>query len=238
MVFGLLYALLAGAMIPLGALLAAREPAEDGQRRAKLHHAVTAFAGGALMSAVALVLVPEGSERLSTGLALASFVFGGVLFAGMDAVLAKRGGGRGQLVAMVSDFLPEAVALGALLAMGADGALVVAAIIGLQNLPEGYNSFLEAAPEGREARRSLLLSYCGLALLGPLAAYLGFTVFSEAEGALGVIMMAAAGGILYLVFEDVAPKVAPQDGMDVAFAPALGAVLGFSLGLLGHLLSS
>lgn len=234
MVTGLLYALLAGAMMPLGAWLAARETALAGADRPKLHHAITAFAGGALLSAVALVLVPEGSDRLSVGLALASFAAGGILFAAMDAGLARLGGSRGQLVAMVSDFLPEAVALGALISTGSSGALVVAAIIGLQNLPEGYNAFLEAKPDGRDARRRLLLSYCGLALLGPLAAYLGFTVFAEAETALGVIMMIAAGGILYLVFEDIAPKVA----MDSAWAPPLGAVLGFGLGLMGHLLAS
>ena len=45
------------------------------------------------------------------------------------------------------------------------------------------------------------------------------------------IMVTAAGGILYLIFED----IAPQAPLDHAWAPPLGAVLGFALGLLGHL---
>ena len=232
MLVGLFAALVAGAMIPLGALFAARET--DGRARSPaMRHGITAFAGGALISAVALVLVPEGSDRLPIWGALLCFAVGGVLFAWLDATLAKAGGSRGQMVAMVSDFLPEAVAPGALLASGSSGAMVVAAIIALQNLPEGYNAYLEAAPADPAAQRRTLISYVGLALLGPVAAFLGFTVLAEAEIALGAMMMIAAGGILYLVFEDVAPKVA----MEATWAPPLGAVLGFGLGLLGHLLA-
>ncbi|MEM1237677.1 MAG: divalent cation transporter [Pseudomonadota bacterium] len=233
MEFGLILALVAGAMIPLGGVLAALEGKTWWTSTARFHHAVTAVAGGALISAVALVLVPEGSERLPVWASMVFFALGGGLFAWMNTAISRSGGSRGQLVAMVADFLPEAVALGALLASGSSGGIVVAAIIALQNLPEGYNAFFEAAPEGRAARRRLLISYCGIALLGPVATYLGFTVFAEADFALGAMMMVAAGGILYLVFQVVAPKAA----LNGAWMPPLGAVLGFGLGLMGHLLA-
>ena len=232
MILGLLAALLAGAMIPLGAYLASIEHIRPVRLRREVRHGVMAFAGGALISAVALVLVPEGTERLPTVAALLSFAVGGVLFAAIDAALARSGESRGQLVAMLADFLPEAVALGALLATGSEGALLMAAIIGLQNLPEGYNAYHEVAPKSPVDRRRLLIGYSGIACLGLLAALLGVTVFAASAMALGVLMMVAAGGILYLVFQDVAPKVA----MENSWAPPLGAVLGFGLGLLGHLL--
>ena len=48
---------------------------------------------------------------------------------------------------------------------------------------------------------------------------------------LGAIMIFAAGGILYLLFEDIAPRVA----LERRQAPPLAAVAGVALGLAGHL---
>ncbi len=45
-------------------------------------------------------------------------------------------------------------------------------------------------------------------------------------------MMFAGGGILYLLFED----VAPQMPLERHWAPPLGAVAGCGLGLAGHLI--
>ena len=49
---------------------------------------------------------------------------------------------------------------------------------------------------------------------------------------LGAIMLFAAGGILYLVFQD----IAPQARLARHWGPPLGAVFGFALGLLGTML--
>jgi len=54
----------------------------------------------------------------------------------------------------------------------------------------------------------------------------------ETSAALGAMMLFAAGGILYLTFED----IAPQAHLARRWAPALGAVAGFMLGLLGQIL--
>ncbi len=43
--------------------------------------------------------------------------------------------------------------------------------------------------------------------------------------------MFSAGGILYLMFEDIAPEVPLAN----TYLPPLGAVLGFALGLAGDL---
>jgi ZIP family zinc transporter len=45
-------------------------------------------------------------------------------------------------------------------------------------------------------------------------------------------MLFAAGGILYLVFQDIAPQVK----LERHWSPPLGAVIGFALGLLGTML--
>jgi len=47
-------------------------------------------------------------------------------------------------------------------------------------------------------------------------------------------MLFAAGGILYSVFQD----IAPQAKLDRHWLPALGAIAGFMLGLAGHMIIS
>ena len=75
-------------------------------------HGIMAFGGGALLAAIALVLVPHGREDLSVPVALLAFVGGGLTFYVVDRRL-EAGGGRGaQLLAMLLDYLPEAMASG------------------------------------------------------------------------------------------------------------------------------
>lgn len=221
----MLLSLLAGAMIPLGGWLASR----GNPRGDRIPHAVVAFGGGALISAVALVLVPDGAGKLPAPLAVGLFGLGGVAFAALDRLVARRGGKHGQMLAMLSDFIPEAAALGALLATGAQSAVLLAVLIGMQNLPEGFNAWREAAPT--RPRRTMAM-FCGLALFGPVAALAGHALLSAHDAWLGAMMVFAAGGILYLVFED----VAPAGHADKEWVPQLGAVLGFAFGLAGDLL--
>jgi len=53
-----------------------------------------------------------------------------------------------QFLAMLMDFLPEALALGAVFGHDRRLGVLLAAFIGAQNLPEGFNSFL--SPERKE----------------------------------------------------------------------------------------
>ncbi|MBK1691343.1 ZIP family metal transporter [Ectothiorhodospira mobilis] len=222
---------LAGLTIPLGGLLAAVERLRPGWLEEELRHAVLAFGAGVLVAAVALVLVPEGSRHLGmAGVALA-MAGGSLFFMALDRWLAARSGERSQLMAMLLDFLPEAAALGALLGSGAKTALLLALLMALQNLPEGFNAYRELRAGGRRSPRRILAAFAGIMLLGPLAALGGLTWLVHWPAVLGGIMLAASGGILYLVFQDIAPQVPLQRH----WAPPLGAVSGFLLGLLGQL---
>ena len=78
-----------------------------------MRHSVIAFGGGALLAAVALVLVPEGIRNLDPWMIIVCFSAGGLIFMGLDIQLAKRATTASQLVAMLADFIPEALALGA-----------------------------------------------------------------------------------------------------------------------------
>lgn len=228
----LLPATLAAATIPLGGLLGRTEALHPGWLDAEWRHAVLAFGGGVLVAAVALVLVPEGSRALPPAAALAAFGAGGLAFFLLDRLIERRGGAVGMLLALMVDFLPESLALGAMLAEGAPTALLMAVLIGLQNLPEGFNAYRELAATGRLAPGRILALFVALALLGPLAALAGWSLLAGQPGPLGAIMLFAGGGILYLTFQDIAPQVP----LERHWAPPLGAVAGFMLGLAGHLL--
>jgi ZIP family zinc transporter len=222
---------LAGLSMPLGGLLARWEHISDARLRDGVLHAITAFGGGALLSAVALVLVPHGAEALSPLVALSLLAAGGLVFAWVDTTLNRIGGSGALLLAMVLDFLPEAMALGAMLVSQSSTAILLAVMIFLQNLPEGFAAFRDMWQRDRSALQVLMV-FVGLAALGPFCAIAGLVWLADMPDVLGGIMIFAAGGILYLLFQDVAPKA----HADRASWPALGGVAGFALGLAGELM--
>lgn len=193
-----------------------------------LVHGVVAFGGGILMSAVALALVPHAMDVLPVLPLVVTFCTGGTVFAFVDHRLAQGRGRHSQMLAMLLDFVPEAISMGAVFVADRKLGLLLAAFIGAQNLPEGFNSFREATESGEPARRTLITLLC-VSLLGPLAALAGHLFLRDVEAITGGIMSFAAGGILYLVFQD----LAPQSAMRTRWMPTLGAVLGFAVGMAG-----
>lgn len=232
-VYAILLAGFAGLSMPLGGLLAWCEHISNPVLRDRVLHTISAFGGGALASAVALVLVPDAAEVLPPFPAVGLFAAGGAVFFAVDTLLQRRGGSGALLLAMLLDYLPEAMALGAMLVAESATAKLLALMIFLQNVPEGFAAFREVW-SGDSPGWHVLLLFLGLAALGPACALAGLVWLAEAEAALGAIMIFAAGGILYLLFQDIAPKAHSSRSN----APALGAVAGFALGLAGHMLIS
>ena len=229
----LFLATLAGASIPVGAWLGSKPiPFMSDWMDTETRHGVMAFGAGALLAAVALVLIPEGSERLQPAPALFWLVAGGILFALVDARLSRSKTRLSQFVAMMMDYLPEALALGAVITGDLSAAVLVAVLISLQNLPEGYNAMREMSQDQAGGKGPLLWLFAAMVPLGPLCAVIGLSLPAHLDPAVGAVMMLSAGGIMYLMFQDIAPQVPLENTM----LPRLGAVLGFALGLAGHLL--
>lgn len=63
--------------------------------------------------------------------------------------------------------------------------------------------------------------------LGPVAAMAGFSWLADAPALVGRVMLFASGGILHMVFQNIAPRGSTRP-------PPRGEVPGFLLGLVEH----
>lgn len=218
--------------MPIGAAIAGIEHIHPRWLENEFRHSVAAFGGGALLAAVALILVPEGIGGLSPPLIVACFAGGGITFMILDMRLAINGTPASQLIAMLSDFVPETLALGATFAVSKDTGLLLALVIALQNAPEGFNAYRELISLRHYKGPQIVGAFSLMALLGPIAGLSGYFVLIEYPRVVSGIMLFAAGGILYIIFQD----IAPQSKLKNHWAPPLGAVAGFLLGVMGKVL--
>ena len=218
----------AGLAAVVGGIVAWHRAGTNAGGKSEFTHGVIAFGGGILTAAVAFALLPRGMAVLNILSLGGAFCAGGFFFCVLDAFLSKRGGTKAQFMAMLMDFLPEALALGAVFGQDRRLGVLLAAFIGAQNLPEGFNAFRETVAAGVK-RGYALLVLLAASLLGPIAACTGYFFFQDQAELTAGIMTFAGGGIMYLIFQD----IAPQAKMRRHWVPALGAVLGFAVGMIG-----
>ena len=143
----LLFSWIAGFMAFVGGFFAWLEGSAETEGKQEFVHAIVAFGGGILASAVALTLIPGAMKILIPNFLFATFCLGGIVFCILDNVITKYGGNKAQFMAMLLDFIPEALALGVVWAYKPRVGILLALFIGFQNLPEGFNAFRELLHE-------------------------------------------------------------------------------------------
>ena len=227
----ILYSAFSGITVFIGGLLAKyfSEKFPENHKKSEINHFIIAFAGGILIGAIALVLVPHGLENLSLFLLALAFISGAVIFFVVDKRLETSGSKISQLLAMLLDFIPEAIALGALFATDEKTGILLAFFIGLQNLPESFNSYRDLVSTGFSAKKSLTVLLF-LSFSGIIGALMGHFFLKDLPQVTSFLMVFASGGILYLIFQDIAPNVK----LKRTWIPALGANLGFLIGMIGE----
>ncbi len=225
--------ILAGICIPIGGLLARFEHIPSYWLEQEVRHFIVALGGGILLGAVAIVLVPAGIDSMNQSIwVMPIFCSGGIIFFLIERVLSLGRRESPQMMGMLLDYVPEAIALGGLVTLYPSVASLLAILISLQNLPEGFNTYRELIAHHQSTPRKTLSFMARLVILGPLSGLLGFFFLSEHPSVLGGIMMFASGGILYLIFQD----IAPQCRLEKHWAPPLGAVFGFCIAILSEFL--
>ena len=221
----------AGSMVFLGGLIARlfERAAGDGFIKKEIVHTSMAFGGGIIVAAVAFILVPKGMEQFSVVPMALFFLAGASAFLFLDKVIEKRGGSIAQLLAMLLDFIPESIALGAVFAQEPSVGLLLALFIGLQNFPESFNSYSDLKRIGMSAAKILCILFV-LSFSGIAAAAAGYFFLRDIPALTGALMLFASGGILYLIFQD----IAPMSKMKQSWVPAFGASCGYLIGMIGH----
>ena len=225
----IIYALFSGITIFFGGLLALLfEKIPKWNMKEDVLHTSIAFGGGVLVAAVAFVLTPRGIRMFPIEKFTVIFLAGAGTFFLIDRYLEQKGGAFAQALAMMMDYVPEAIALGAVLAHDHQTGLLLALFIGLQNFPESFNAYSDLRANGFGALKILLI-FIPLSLIGVGGALLGNYFFIDRPELISGLMLFSAGGILYLIFQDIAPlsKVKQHWG------PALGATVGFVIGMIG-----
>jgi ZIP family zinc transporter len=223
-----LFASAGGFPIVLGGLLSSYLKKKKLKYKNELYHWIIAFGAGALLAAITFALIPHGFTQLSLAEMTITFLLGTVFFMIIDTIIARSGSPLSQVLAMMMDSVPEGLALGASFAHNHGFGLVLAVFIGLQNFPEGFNSYLELNKRMSGAKTLMLLSV--LAIADVSAALVGEFFLSESPKIIAFIMIFASGGILYLIFQDIAPLSKVRKN----WVPATGASFGFILGMLGE----
>lgn len=224
----IVYSSVAGLPIIIGGLLSAFIQSRKSKLKSEINHWLIAFGGGALLSAITFALIPHGLKFLSVSELSLWFLAGTFSFLTIDLIISRVGRSLAQVISMMMDFLPEALALGASFAYDHNFGLLLAIFIGLQNFPEGYNSYLELSSilsKSKTLKLMLMLSFTGI-----IAALLGEYFLSSHVKTVAVIMLYAGGGILYLIFQDIAPLSKRKND----WIPATGASIGFLIGMIGE----
>lgn len=194
--------------------------------------ALLAFAGGALVTALAFELFLPAERDAGLATAAVALLAGSFVFIVVDLLLDRRFGGREALglalvAAVTLDGVPENFALGVTLAEEGSYALLVAIIA--SNFPEA----LGGAASIVEDTRSRLLAFsiwATVALLLVLAVVGGQLLASSAsDETLAVFLAFAAGAVLASIADTVLPEAFAEGGPVIGLATTLGFLTAYAL---------
>jgi ZIP family zinc transporter len=225
---------IAASSLLVGALLALRARPSD-----RLVGLVLAFGAGTLISAVAYELVPEEAvDALGVGLALG---IGAVVYYLGDAYVSNMGGekrkdldadeassssdsGGAIVVGTILDGIPESLVLGIGLAVGGAISVAFLAAVFISNLPESIAATVSLKAAGT-AQGAIYRMWLGILAISALAAGVGYIVASSLGSNGQLVQAFAAGALLTMIIDTMAPEATEQGGK----AAGLATVLGFAV---------
>jgi ZIP family zinc transporter len=224
---------IAASSLLIGAVLALRARPSD-----RVVGLVLAFGAGTLISAVAYELVPEEAiDAVGVGIALA---IGAIVYYLGDAYVSSMGGekrkdldadetpssGSGGAIVLgtILDGIPESLVLGIGLAVGGVISVAFLAAVFISNLPEAIAATVSLRAAG-SAQGAIYRMWLGIVGISALAAGAGYFVAS-AIGSNGQLVQAfAAGALLTMIIDTMAPEAVEQGGK----AAGLATILGFAV---------
>ena len=198
---------------------------------------VVAMAGGALIVALMNDMVRPALDHAPLWMGALALAGGALAFTGLNHMIRKRGsggGGKGLLLAVTADGVPENIALGTAL-IGSDPRAVAALVVAilLSNLPEAAGG-ARAMIEAGHSRAKVIGIWVLAAALLSAAAILGYTVLSGlGDAPLALIHCIAAGAVVASLAVTVFPEAFRRDHDLSGVAVAFGLILALAFGQLG-----
>ena len=168
---------------------------------------LTAFGAGILISAAIfeMIIVAEKVIGIFVALFLFLFVLGSIIFTVADILVERKGGGAGILLGIGLDTVPESLAIGASVASGTG--LVIALLIGIQNLPEGIASYREMMSSPTKTAfktdRKALGAIGIVSIMPVILGLVGLFYIPGNEIVIAITLALSAGGIFYVLFYDI-----------------------------------
>lgn len=216
---------------------------------------VLAFGVGTLLASISFELIEpalatDEAIRIAVGLALGSLAFYGgdraisKLGAGArsrptgDPSSTEEGGGRSGddeteesglpvVLGTVLDGVPESAVLGMSLVGGGSVSVALLAGIWLSNLPEALASSVDLRRSGMAPSR-IRAMWLGIVAISAAAAAIGFAIVEASPDRTGSLIEAfAAGALLTMVIDAMAPTAEEEVGLEAGLA----AVAGFALAI-------
>ncbi|WP_419765136.1 MAG: ZIP family metal transporter [Arcobacter sp.] len=227
----ILFSLLAGSTVFIGGLLSCyfENRVHNKDIKELIVHYLISFATGIMLSAISFVLVPKGMKELPILFSTTLFILGGISFYYFDKFIEKNRLKIPQLIAMLLDFIPESVALGAVFVYDYKTGILLSIFIALQNLPESFNSYVELRKLNHSKYKALFQLFV-LSFMGLLFSLLGYYFLDTHEKITSSLMLFSAGGIMYIIFQDIAPLLHYKKRKLIA----IGVNIGFIIGMLGE----
>lgn len=229
----IIFSLFAGSTIFLGGVSSYyfSKHFEIGLLKKTITQTLVAFGAGIMLAAVAFVLIPKGSNSLSVLSVICFFILGTVFFYFLTRYIKQKSSSVSQVMAMLLDFVPESIALGAMFAHHHETGILLAIIMAFQNFPEAFNAYAELKIAKLSSKKTLLILFA-LSFLGVLFSLLGYFFLRDIPSVSSSIMIFASGGILYLIFQDIAPALRMKENS----IPEIGLNMGFLVGLICNLI--
>jgi zinc transporter, ZIP family len=192
--------------------------------------ALTSFGAGILISAAIFGMVVEAEKTIGLTVTVFVFIIGAILFAVLDFVAEKKGGGAGILLGIGLDSIPESLAIGAAVGLSGSSA-ALALLIGIQNIPEGIASYREMK-EGKSVLKNTRNAFIATGIISATPVVMGLTGLFFMRGmdhVIGTILALSAGGIFYMLYYDMIPKAHKEREWLATFGAILGFIIGFAV---------
>lgn len=244
----LLYSLLAGSCIALGAVLLFlfRHPGQN------MLSSLLGFAGGIMLGISVFELMPEAVEFASTPMAVFGFILGaGMMYAvdrrlphshlsvseGLEVENPEKVNLRNKpllrtgyliLLGIAMHNLPEGLAIGAGLEAGPEVGLLIALAIGLHNIPEGLAIAGPLRAGGLTMGKVFLFTLLA-GLMTPVGTAIGLLVQQISPEMVGASMAFAAGAMVYIVNDELIPHANGMNSHRAITGLIVGLLLAFVL---------